>query len=189
MPATSRRAGGEWDSQVRAADLVHVSKRDLAGEIAARTAERAVLDLRPGVRFLPHEPAPESSDDPLVRLVIDGGGACRPKSSFPGPGVAVRHAPFATRELSSRGVHRLGPSRTSWPPCLRQSSVPRGSCVSGTAGSGFTSVGGRVDVQLEVPPPEHGESRLVFFGRHLREDDLLRGLQAAGFDSSLLEVT
>ena len=181
--------GGEWDSQVRAADLVYVSKRDLAGEIAARTAERAVLDLRPGVRFLPHEPAPESSDDPLVRLVIDGGGACRPKSSFPGPGVAVRHAPFATRELSSRGVHRLGPLEdflAALPPAVFRA---KGIVRVRDGWVRFHVVGGRVDVQLEVPPPEHGESRLVFFGRHLREDDLLRGLQAAGFDSSLLEVT
>ena len=39
--------GVEWEAQVRAADLVHVSKRDLAGEEAARAAEEAVLDLWP----------------------------------------------------------------------------------------------------------------------------------------------
>jgi G3E family GTPase len=45
----------------------------------------------------------------------------------------------------------------------------------------FHVVGGRVDLAPGVPPPDHGESRLVFFGRHLREPDLA-GLRAVGFD-------
>ena len=47
----------------------------------------------------------------------------------------------------------------------------------------FHVVGGRVDLALGVPPPDHGESRLVFFGRHLHAPDLA-GLGSVGFDPS-----
>ena len=50
----------------------------------------------------------------------------------------------------------------------------------------FHAVGGRVDLTLGAPPPEHGESRLVFFGRDLRGQDLSR-LSAAGFPPPLSE--
>jgi hypothetical protein len=45
----------------------------------------------------------------------------------------------------------------------------------------FHAVGGRVGLEHDVAPPAHGESRLVFFGRHLRAEDLA-GLPGLGFD-------
>ena len=172
--------GEEWEAQVRAADLVHVSKRDVAGEAAARTAEEAVLALRPHARFLPHEAA-VGGVDPLVRLVIDTEGKRSTGRPVTAPQVASRHAPFAAREVASRAVHALEALEdflAALPPAVfRAKGIVRvrGGWVR------FHVVGGRVDLALGVPPPDHGESRLVFFGRHLHERDLA-GLRAVGFD-------
>jgi len=172
--------GEEWEAQVRAADLVHVSKRDVAGEAAARTAEEAVLALRPHARFLPHEAA-VGGVDPLVRLVIDTEGKRSTGRPVTAPQAASRHAPFAAREVASRAVHALEALEdflAALPPAVfRAKGIVRvrGGWVR------FHVVGGRVDLALGVPPPDHGESRLVFFGRHLHERDLA-GLRAVGFD-------
>ncbi len=173
--------GVEWEAQVRAADLVHVSKRDLAGEVAARAAEAAVLELRPRARFLPHETAPAGGADPLVRLVIDAGEERHPAPPAPASPALGRHAPFATQEVASRGVHRLEALEdflAALPPAVFRA---KGIVRVRDGWARFHVVGGRVDLALGVPPPDHGESRLVFFGRQLHEADLA-GLRAVGFD-------
>jgi G3E family GTPase len=178
-----RARGAEWEAQVRAADLVHVSKRDVAGEAAARAAERAVLELRPEARFLPHETVAAGGDDALVHVVIDAEAGRRHAPTPPPVPAAGRHAPFGTQVVASRGVHRLGALEDFLaalpPPVFRAKGIVR--VADGWVR--FHVVSGRVDLALGVPPPEHGESRLVFFGRDLREDDL-SGLRAAGFDRS-----
>jgi G3E family GTPase len=178
--------GAEWESQVRAADLVHVSKRDVAGEEAARAAERAVLALRPGARLLPHEASPRGGEDPLVRLVIDPESHSRPVPPTLPPAGTVGHARFGVRELSSRGVHRL--DRLEDFLAALPSSVFRAKGIVRVEDGWvrFHAVGGRVDLVPGVAPPEHGSSRLVFFGRELREADF-SGLRAAGFAPSVSE--
>ncbi len=173
--------GVEWEAQVRAADLVHVSKRDLAGAAAAREAEDAVLDLCPRARFLPHEAPPAGGPDPLVGLVMDSVGGRTPSPRVPAPLVVGRHAPFVAREVASRVVHPLDALEdflAALPPSVYRAKgivhVPDGWVR-------FHVVGGRVDLALGVRPPDHGESRLVFFGRHLQGQDLA-GLRAVGFD-------
>jgi G3E family GTPase len=173
--------GAEWEAQVRAADLVHVSKRDVAGEAAVRAAQDAVLGLRPGARFLPHEAGAVGGADPLVRLVIDTEEERPPVLPAPAPPAAGRHSPFATREVASPGVHRLEALEdflAALPPAVFRA---KGIVRVRDGWVRFHVVGGRVDVAVGVPPPDHGESRLVFFGRHLRERDLA-GLRAVGFD-------
>jgi G3E family GTPase len=173
--------GVEWEAQVRAADLVHVSKRDVAGEAAARAAEEAVLELRPGARFLPHEAGAAGAADPLAGLVIDTEGERFPPPRAPAPQVASHHAPFAAREVASRAVHSLEALEdflSALPPAVFRA---KGVVRVRDGWVRFHVVGGRVDLALGVPPPDHRESRLVFFGRHLRGQDLA-GLRAVGFD-------
>jgi hypothetical protein len=43
----------------------------------------------------------------------------------------------------------------------------------------FHVVAGRAQVDLEARRPEHGQSRMVFIGRSVEEDDLRRELEAA----------
>jgi G3E family GTPase len=170
--------GPEWEAQVRAADLVHVSKRDVAGEAAARAAEEAVLGLRPGARILPHEAGAVGGADPLVRLVIDTDRERLPAPASPAAG---RHSAFASREVASRGVHRLEALEdflAALPPAVFRA---KGIVRVQDGWARFHVVGGRVDLALGVTPPDHNESRLVFFGRHLHEGDLA-GLGAVGFD-------
>jgi len=173
--------GVEWDTQVRAADLVHVSKRDVAGEAAARAAEEAVLALRPHARFLPPQAGAVGGADPLVGLVIDTEGERPLAQPPPAPRAPSPHAPFATREVSSRVVHSLEALEdflAALPPAVFRA---KGIVRVRDGWARFHVVGGRVDFALGVPAPDHGESRLVFFGRHLQGQDLA-GLRAVGFD-------
>ena len=175
--------GVEWEAQVRAADLVHVSKRDLAGEAAARAAEEAVLEP-PAAGALPaaRDGRRPGGADPLVGLVIDTEAERHPAPRAPAPPAAAgRHAPFAAREVASRAVHPLEALEdflAALPPSVFRA---KGIVRVRDGWVRFHVVGGRVDLALGVPPPDHGESRLVFFGRHLHEADLA-GLRAVGFD-------
>jgi G3E family GTPase len=173
--------GVEWEAQVRAADLVHVSKRDVAGEAAARAAERAVLEVRPRARILPHEAPAAGGADPLAGLVIDVEGE-RPRAPrTPAPHAPSPHAPFAAREVASLAVHSLEALEdflAALPPAVFRA---KGIVRVRDGWVRFHVVGGRVDLALGVPPPDHGESRLVFFGRHLHGQDLA-GLRDIGFD-------
>ena len=82
--------------------------------------------------------------------------------------------------MASRGVHRLEALEdflAALPPSVFRA---KGIVRVRDGWARFHVVGGRVDLAQGVPPPAHGESRLVFFGRDLREEDL-SGLRAAGF--------
>jgi G3E family GTPase len=173
--------GVEWEAQVRAADLVHVSKRDVAGEAAARAAEEAVLSLQPQVRFLPHESVAPGRADPLVGLVIDTEVERPPALHAAAPGAPSRHAPFAAREVASRSVHSLEALEDFLAALPASVFRAKGIVRVRDGWVRFHVVGGRVDLAPGVARPDHGESRLVFFGRHLREQDLA-GLRAVGFD-------
>ena len=88
--------------------------------------------------------------------------------------------------MSSRGVHRLGALEdflAALPPSVFRA---KGIVRVEDGWVRFHAVAGRVDLVPGAAPPEHGTSRLVFFGRELREADL-SGLRAAGFAPSVSE--
>ena len=113
--------------------------------------------------------------------MIDAEEGRHPALPAPASPAAGRHAPFATREVASRDVHRLEALEdflAALPPAVFRA---KGIVRVRDGWARFHVVGGRVDLALGVPPPDHGESRLVFFGRQLHEADLA-GLRAVGFD-------
>jgi G3E family GTPase len=143
-----------------------------------------VLALRPGARLLPHEAGPPGDEDPLVRLVIDPESYSRPAPPALPPARTIGHARFGVRQISSRGVHRLAALEdylAALPPSVFRA---KGIVRVEDGWVRFHAVGGRVDLVPDVAPPAHGTSRLVLFGRELREADL-SGLRAAGFAPSV----
>ena len=171
--------GVEWEAQVRAADLVHVSKRDLAGEGAARAAEAAVLELRPRARFLPHEAAPAGGADPLVRLVIDAEEERHPAPPAPAsPAASRRASPLRRGRWRAAASTASRRSRTSWPPCPgglpregdrarpgRMGAVPRGRRARGPRARRPAARSRREPPRLLRPPPARAGPRRPARGR------------------------
>ncbi len=166
------RSRGEAPSaQVEAADLVVFTKRELAGEVASRAVEQEVARQNPRVRRLDagSVPAPGESDA-LARLVLDLEGDAGRRPAEP---VSARHA--SVRTLSVAGGERY---RTEALEDLLEA-LPEGvfrakGVVAVEEGRWlrFNAVGGRVQVDPDVAPPEHGESRMAFFGLGFDEPEL-----------------
>lgn len=149
----------EWLAQVRSADVVVLSKRDLAGEEAVERAKAAVRELNPHARFV--EPGPALPVE--VLLDVEAGAGQRT-----GDAPASRHSTF-------RAWTRAGPE--TWdldaledlledlpPSVFRAKGI-----VQADDGhwASFHVVGGRLDIDANAPAPSHGEGRLAVFGPEL----------------------
>jgi G3E family GTPase len=158
----------EWQAQVRAADLLVVSKTDVAAADAARAL---VAAANPVARLI--DPADEEA---LAAALLDPDVAPRAREkgeashsgfqacSFRG-GVYDPDALEDLLETLPRAVFRAkGIART-----------PRGWL-------GFHAVAGRVQVDLDAPAPAHGESRLVFLGVGIATAALTERLQTCKID-------
>lgn len=169
-----RAASEEWEAQVRCADLVAVTKRDLAGEAGVRAAEEAVRRVNPHARLF--EPGRELP----VGIVLDA-DVGRPRAhGFEQQ--AVRHSDFTGHVLSVPGafvLERLEDRLEDLPGDVFRAKgivpVTDGSWVA------FHCVGGRLQMDFDAPAPPHGEARVAFFGRGLtreRAESLLDGTRA-----------
>ncbi len=172
-PLHREKAGREeWEAQVSAADVVVVSKRDLAGAEAIGRTEAAVREVNPHARLLLSDDA--GAVAVLLDVVPDAGGephGSRIRSLDRREG--HRHSDF--RAVSVEGpatydLDRLEDLLESLP-----GEVFRAKGVVRTKGgwASFHVVGERAQVEPSVAAPEHGESRLLFFGRRLREASVL----------------
>jgi G3E family GTPase len=174
----ARAKGAEWSSQVEAADVVVLTKGEDAGEVAARSARAEVARLGPRARLLEAEAVrPRASDDFLARLLLDQDVERALPAVPPGPS---RHSDVRTVTMAGVQRYRLGPLEDALdrlPPAVFRSkgivALDDGRWMR------FHGVGGRVQVDLDVAAPEHGESRIVFFGPGLDEEALRAALREA----------
>jgi G3E family GTPase len=182
----SVRAVPEWVAQVAGADLVVMSKGEEAGEIAVHRAFKEVRSLNPRARCLASFPSrtpgllsTDSDLDALPQLVLDL--KATPTGDRPGPHTS-RHSAFATVSLA--GPERYCPDAIekaleALPPSVfRAKGIVR---LEGGRYLRFAAVGGRLDVDPDVPPPDHGESRFLFLGPGLRRADVEPLLAGARF--------
>jgi G3E family GTPase len=173
----SVRAVPEWAAQVAGADLVVLTKGEEAGEIAVHRTLKEVRSRNPRARCLASFPSripgllPTDSDlDALPQLVLDL--KAKPAGDRPSRH-QTQHSAFATVSLAGPERYRLEAiekTLEALPP-----SVFRAKGIVRLEGGGylrFAAVGGRLDVDPDVPPPDHGESRLVFLGPGLRRADI-----------------
>lgn len=167
-----RSRGEALPAQVEAADLVVFTKRELAGEVGSRAAEREVARLNPRARRLDAGKAPAPGEnDALARLVLDL--PSDPERRLAEPVAGARHGSVRVLSVAGRDRYRaeaLEDLLEALPEgVFRAKGVV---AVEGGRWLRFHAVGGRVQVDPDIAPPEHGESRMAFFGLGFEEPDL-----------------
>ena len=166
-----RSRSEESTAQVGAADLVVFTKRELAGEVASRAAEQEVARLNPRARRLDAGPLPSPGEgDPLARLVLDLEGDPGRRPTEP---VSARHASVRTLSVATRERYRTGALEDLLEGLPAGVFRAKGIvAVEDGRWLRFNAVGGRVQVDPDVAPPDHGESRMAFFGLGFDEPEL-----------------
>lgn len=155
----AKAAREEWEAQVRCADVVVLSKADLATPAQIEAAREAVHAIRPSARIVLREeglpigvfldPLPEG---PRARSL-------EPRSS-------AQHSDFRTVSLGGKARYRLD-DLEDWLEDLPAAIFRAKGIVQKEDGgwARFHVVGGRMQIDARADAPSHGESRLVFFGR------------------------
>jgi G3E family GTPase len=155
----------EWGNQVRCADLIVITKRDLVDAALIGRAERAVREVNPQARFL------EPGEDRLAELLLDVDVATPRFGSLDAAG--ARHSDFNGVFLA--GAARYDQSRLEDLLEALPEQVFRAKGIVPVADGEWLSfhvVGGRTEVSLDVPPPDHGQGRIAVFGRRLNESEV-----------------
>ena len=159
----------EWEAQVRSADLLVLSKLDLATPEEVERVVAAVRELQPHARIV------EGGPTFPVGVLLDA-----PPTQRRADEATPHHAHHSTFEVASFG----GPARYAldpledWLEALPEE-IFRAKGIVQLADGGWAAfhvVGGRLDLELDAPAPAHGESRFAFFGR---------GLDRAAIDAHL----
>jgi G3E family GTPase len=165
------QAEQEWQAQVATADLAVVSKRGLAGESGVRAAVAAVRALNESARLVD-----EDSDD-LAGIVFDA-RVERPRPV--GAPAHARHSDFGSVACSGPFRYDLDALEDALDGLPAE--VFRAKGILPTRDGRwvrFHVVGGRKQVDLDVPAPDHAQSRIVLFGKRLDEAAVLAPLLAA----------
>jgi len=153
-------AGEEWEAQVRCADVVVISKLDLASPTQKAEAVEAVRRLNPAARIL------EGGPDLPEGILLDTEGAS-PSRDAPRPHEG-RHSDFQVISFAHGGAHDLTALEDvleGMPPeVFRAKGIAR---IDDGRWVAFHVVGERLQIELDAPAPAHGESRFAFFGRGL----------------------
>jgi G3E family GTPase len=160
----------EWEAQVRWADLVVITKRDIAPLREARETERRVRAANPRARVL------DAGSEPWTWILLDAPPAAR---SAPSGGSRGHRRGWGEVALAGRESYDLDALEDLLDDL--PASVLRGKGIVEVAGGQwirFQSVGPRVRVDFDVTVPAHGESRLVFLGAELDESALRRRIDA-----------
>lgn len=155
----------EWKNQVRCADLVVLTKEELAGPGAGERAAPLVHDVNPPARFL------SSGQTTLPELLLDF-TLPSPRTQTLDPS-SVRHSDFRGIFIADQQTYDIGRFE-DWLELLPEEVFRAKGILRGDAGEWavFHVVGGRVQMDFDVAPPTHGQSRFAFFGRRLDEAHL-----------------
>ncbi|WP_373047859.1 CobW family GTP-binding protein [Vulgatibacter sp.] len=154
----------EWEAQVRAGDLVVLSKLDVATPEQRERAVAAVRAIQPEARVL------EGGESLPVGILLDAVEVGPRSLSLPEVREA-RHSTFQVVSVGGRHRYRLDPLE-DWLEALPEAIFRAKGIVELADGSwaAFHVVGGRLQLDLGVAAPAHGESRFAFFGRGLEKD-------------------
>ncbi len=151
----------EWRAQVGCADLIVMSKLDLVDAAGRAAALAAVRRWNAKARVV------EGLDGVPLGLVVDVEPGARETRAV------ARHSEFGAQSFCGPHVYRLEALEDlleELPEVVfRAKGIVRlddGTWVS------FHVVGDRLDLAPDAPPPPHGESRVVLFGRDLRREEL-----------------
>lgn len=162
----AKAAREEWEAQVRCADVVVLSKADLATEEELAAAAAAVRAIRPSARIvrsdseLPHEIFLDSLGDEAHALSLEARET-------------AQHSDFGTVSLGGKARYRAD-DLEDWLEAL-PAPIFRAKGIVQREDGGWTRfhvVGGRLQIDTRAEPPSHGESRFAFFGRGLERAEI-----------------
>jgi G3E family GTPase len=160
--------GPEWESQLRAADLVVLTKLDVAPAGAAARAEAAIAELNPVARRIAAADADAATVFGVERVA--------PRAAAD----HAHHSGFAALSIVGRARYDADTLEdlleTLPPEIVRAKGI---AALDDGRWMSFHVVGGRAQVDLEARRPAHGESRLVFIGRGVDEEALRAALEDA----------
>lgn len=161
----------EWQAQVRCADLVVLTKGDLASPEQLAAAEEVVRSIRPSARVL------RDRAECGAAILFDGPPLRDPDAPPPEERPEARHAGFDVVSISGADRYRLDPLE-DWLEDLPRPVFRVKGIVQDEAGKwvSFHVVGGRLQIEIDVPAPPHRESRMVLFGKGLEREALLARL-------------
>jgi len=158
-------AGEEWEAQLRCADVVVLSKLDLATPAQKEKAIEAIRRVNSVARIL------EAGPDLPEGILLDTDAAA-PAREGP-PAEAGRHSDFSAISFSHGGAHNLSSLEDVLeelpPEVFRAKGIAR---IDDGRWVAFHVVGARLQIELDAPAPAHGESRFAFFGRGLTRESI-----------------
>ena len=148
----------EWEAQVRAADIVVVTKQELASVEQLAAVREAVQAVNPHARLV------SPDDEGLAALVLDLDAPARALGLEAGP---VTHSDFRAVSIENGALYDLAALEDLLESMPEDVFRAKGVVRTRAGWSAFHVVGGRAEVEPEVAAPKHGQSRLAFFGRGL----------------------
>lgn len=161
----------EWEAQIRSSDLAVLTKEDLASPEDIATLRAAALAINPSLRFV-------DSGETMVSEILLDADIDSPRSRSL-ERTDASHSDFGGFIVSNEARYRsveLEDLLEHLPPeVFRAKGIVQ---LESGEWAAFHVVGGRVQMQFELPRPGHGQSRIALFGRQL-DRTALRPLFAA----------
>lgn len=151
----------EWEAQVRCADLIVLTKLDLADPKQVEEALAAVHEIQPPARIL------EGGVDLPVGIILDHHVESPRALGLPEVQKG-RHSSFGIVSVGGPHKYRLDPLEDFLEDLPE--AVFRGKGIvqiEDRSWAAFHVVGGRLQLDLNAPAPGHGESRIALFGKTL----------------------
>lgn len=169
----------EWEAQVRTGDLIVLSKLDLASAEEVSRAVAAVQEHQPQARIL------EGGPSLPVGILLDAMAETPRALGLPEVQEARqgRHSSFGVISVGGPHRYRLDPLEDFLEEL--PDAVFRGKGIvhlEDDRWAAFHVVGGRLQLDLGVPAPAHGESRIALFGRALDRAAIEEALAACRVD-------
>lgn len=159
-----RTQTAEWKAQVRNADVVVLSKGDIATPEQMQEAKDAVLALNPDARFV--QPGPTLP----VEVLLDVEPTRKRGAQQPGEELEAQHSTFNVVTLTGPQFWNLDDLEDLLEELPEEIFRVKGIVPTPDGQwSAFHVVGGRLQIDTRAEKPAHGEGRIAVFGPSLDE--------------------
>lgn len=165
----------EWESQIRCADIVVLSKSDLATPDSIAHVRSLVREVSPHARFV--EPGADLPLEALLDLDV-----ATPRATGLGDRHAA-HSDFRAATIATRAAVDLDRLEELLEELPAEIFRAKGVVRTDDGWAEFHVVGNRLVVDAHAAPPPHGETRIAAFGPGLTHERLLALVQPAMLDS------
>lgn len=162
-----RTQTAEWKAQVRSADVVVLSKGDIATPEQMEETRAAVLALNHDARFV--QPGPTLP----VEMLLDVEPSQKDRSQQAGDEGVAQHSTFNVVTLTGPEFWQLDALEDLLEELPENIFRVKGIVpTSDGLWTAFHVVGGRLQIDTRAEKPSHGEGRIAVFGPALDEDEI-----------------